>query len=72
MPYTRVDGVDYTTESVEQIRAQMITLRGEALDRSDFGAAVTLTWNIAYLAEYIDLLHDPHIADIIHEWRRHQ
>jgi len=53
---TRVDGVLYTREGVEDIRQQVIKLRDSALEQADFWWAVTLSHTIAYLAEYADLL----------------
>jgi len=67
---TRVDGVDYSPEAIETMRQEMIVFRDQALTQAAFGEAVALSWVIAYLAEYGDILHDPHIADIVEEWRR--
>jgi hypothetical protein len=47
-----VVGIDYTPEHVRAIRDQMILLRGHAMADGELGWAITLSWVIAYLAEY--------------------
>jgi hypothetical protein len=57
--FARVEGIDYTPQSVEAIRAEVIKVRGEALTQGIFDMAVALSWAIAFLAEYGDILSDP-------------
>ena len=70
VPGIRVDGIEYTTEAVEGIRLEVIRIRDEALKQAAFDVAVSLSWVIAYLAEYGDLLYDPRIDEIVRSWRR--
>lgn len=54
---TRVEGVEYTPEAVEELRREvLIPLRDAALDQDRFDFAVGLSHVIAYMAEYRDTL----------------
>lgn len=68
--FARVEGIDYTPESVEQIRAEVIKCRDEALTQGAFDVAVALSWTIAFLAEYADMLSDPSIVALVDGRRR--
>lgn len=68
--FARVEGIDYTPQSVEQVRAEVITLRDEKLTEGAFDAALLLSWTIAFLAEYADVLSDPNIVELVEGRRR--
>jgi hypothetical protein len=68
--FARVEGIDYTPQSVEAIRAEVIKVRGEALGQGIFDMAVALSWAIAFLAEYGDILSDPEVVAIVEQKRR--
>jgi hypothetical protein len=68
--FARVDGIDYTPEAVEAIRDDLIKIRDEALSQSAFPVAVTLSWVIAYLAEYGDMLSDQRVVAAIDARRK--
>jgi hypothetical protein len=53
---TRVDGVEYTPEAVEDVREQLVELRNGALDQQEFTWAVLLSHAIAYLGSYKEVL----------------
>lgn len=53
---TRVEGVTYTPEAVQEIREALGTVRDGFMDLNDWHSVVMVTWAIAYLAEYADLL----------------
>jgi hypothetical protein len=68
--FARVDGIDYTSEAVEAIRDDLIKIRDEAIEQAAFPVAVTLSWVIAYLAEYGDMLSEPRIVTVIELMRQ--
>jgi len=54
---TRVEGVEYTPEAVEDLRTNLlIPMRDNALDGSYFETAVGLSHIIAYMADYKEVL----------------
>jgi hypothetical protein len=68
--FARVEGIDYSPQSVEGIRAEVIKCRDEAITQAAFDVAVALSWTIAFLAEYADMLSDPNIVELIEGRRR--
>ena len=53
---SRVQGVDYRPEAIDDVRRLVIELRDAALEQAKFEWAVGLSHAIAYLADYRDLL----------------
>lgn len=51
-----IDGIDYTVDSIEDIRNQLIILRDEALKQNEFSWGVLLSHTIAHLADYRDII----------------
>jgi hypothetical protein len=49
---SRVQGIVYTPEAVDAIREQMILLRLAALRDMELEWSISLSWVIAYLADY--------------------
>jgi hypothetical protein len=49
---TRVEGVDYSPESIENARLELAVLRNGALEQTEFKWAVLLSHVLAYLADY--------------------
>lgn len=61
---TRVEGVEYTPEAVEDLRTNLlIPMRDAALDGTHFEAAVGLSHVIAYMADYAEGLRADEISD---------
>ena len=54
----RVEGVEYTPGAVMDCRAELITMRDEALKQNAWEPTVLLSHVIAYLAEYAELLDE--------------
>lgn len=47
--YHKIGGIDYTPEGIEQLRQEVISVRDDALEQSDFQTAVMLSHVIAIL-----------------------
>lgn len=66
MAFARTQGIDYAPTSVEDVRDEIIQIRDDAVRVQDTDLALTLSWVVAYLAEYADMLSDPRIVDELH------
>jgi len=64
--FARTQGIDYAPSSVEDVRDEIIQARDDALAVQDTEWALTLSWVIAYLAEYADMLNDHRIVNELH------
>lgn len=54
---SRVEGVEYTPEAIQDIRQNiLIPLRDSALEQNKFEWAVGLSHVIAYMADYAEIL----------------
>jgi hypothetical protein len=68
--FARTQGIDYAPSSVEDVREEIIQARDDAVAVQDTGWGQTLSWVIAYLAEYADMLNDPRIVEVLEARRR--
>jgi hypothetical protein len=53
---SRVIGIEYSPTAVWEIRQEMITLRAHAMRDGELAWAISLSWTIAFLAEYAQML----------------
>jgi hypothetical protein len=53
---TRVEGIDYSPETIEDARLELIVLRDSALKQAEFKWAVLLSHVIAYMSDYAEFL----------------
>jgi len=68
--FARTQGIDYAPTSVEDVRDEIIQARDDAVRVQDTEFALTLSWVIAYLAEYADMLSDDRIVEVLEARRR--
>lgn len=61
--YVPVDGVDYSVEGIEAVRAQLVELRNHAMDQAMFEWATLLTHALVLLSFMADIIKEHNDAE---------